>query len=255
MEAFDRLTALAVQMTDAPVAFITLVDAERSYWKSAAGLLREGPREDRLESSFSRHVLAADRTVVVPDASAPGRPRPVPDIDGAEVAAWMGVPLRASDDLTLGAFCVADRRARDWHPHQISALEALAGIAGGEVELRRALRETHDALLSLDRLQQASAALLAACRTTRSPISPWRGRSAPSARASRTSPCWTNPDRGSPRTGRSGSPTPSARSSTGSTSATRSCRRRRRGRGPPSGSRGTSGGGGIPAARASPPAS
>jgi serine phosphatase RsbU (regulator of sigma subunit) len=161
-EAFDRLTALALRLIGAPVAFITLVDADRSFWKSAAGVASAGPREDRLERSFSRHVLAADRTVMVADTAAPGAPGPVPDIDGSPVGAWMGAPVRDSDDLALGAFMVADPRPRDWSPQEISALEALAGTAGGEIELRRSLRETRDALLALDRLQQASAALLGA---------------------------------------------------------------------------------------------
>ncbi len=161
-EAFDRLTALALRLIGAPVAFITLVDADRSYWKSAAGLASTGPREDRLERSFSRHVLAADRTVVVADTTAPGSPGPVPELDGTPAGAWMGAPVRDSDDLALGAFLVADPVAHDWSPHEVAALEALAGAAGGEVELRRSLRETRDALLALDRLQQASAALLGA---------------------------------------------------------------------------------------------
>ncbi len=161
-EAFDRLTALAVQMTGAPIAFITFVDDERSFWKSAAGMVRTGPRADQLDLSFSRHVLAADRSVIVPDQAAPGSPGAVPEIDGQPVGSWVGVPLRGARDLTLGAFCVADRAPREWTAHDIGALEALAATAGAEVELRESLRETRDALLAMDRLQQASAALLGA---------------------------------------------------------------------------------------------
>lgn len=37
-EVFDRLTRLAVRLVHVPAAFISLVDAERDFYKSACGL-------------------------------------------------------------------------------------------------------------------------------------------------------------------------------------------------------------------------
>ena len=36
---FDRLASLAAMLLDAPMAFVTLVDDRRSFWKSAIGAL------------------------------------------------------------------------------------------------------------------------------------------------------------------------------------------------------------------------
>lgn len=161
-EDFDRLTALAAGLTGAMVSFITLVDDQRSFWKSVAGLPAAERREDPLEMSFSRHVLAAGAPVVVEDAGAPGSPQPVPTIDGHDVGAWVGVPVRAADGHLVGAFCVADREPRGWSDADVLVLEALAVTARGEIELRRALAETRDAVAALERLHQASTALVGA---------------------------------------------------------------------------------------------
>lgn len=161
-EDFDRLTALAAGLTGAPVAFITLVDDERSFWKSAAGLAVAGPREDAIQTSFSRHVLTAGGPVVVEDADAPDSPRPIPTIDDRRVGAWAGVPLRATDGHLLGAFVVADHAPRGWTEGDLLLLDALATTARGEIELRRALAETRGTVVALERLHHTSTALMSA---------------------------------------------------------------------------------------------
>src|SRR2546429_10027175 len=59
-EAFDDLTRLASQICQTPVALVSLVDADRDWFKSRVGLdLAQTPRD----VSFSAHaILQSDRS-------------------------------------------------------------------------------------------------------------------------------------------------------------------------------------------------
>ena len=63
--AFDDLTELARTLLDVPMAMVSLVDADRQWFKSAAGIALDGsPREH----AFCAHAIAGDGPFVVPDA-------------------------------------------------------------------------------------------------------------------------------------------------------------------------------------------
>lgn len=61
-EAFDRLTELAAQIFDVPVAFVAFLDADRQWFKSAVGLDR---KESSLAASFCTYTIdrGRERTV------------------------------------------------------------------------------------------------------------------------------------------------------------------------------------------------
>src|SRR5262245_28205652 len=64
-ERFDRITRLAQRLFDVPIALVSLVDAERQWFKSRQGLdIEETPRD----LSFCAHAVHDDRVFVVPDA-------------------------------------------------------------------------------------------------------------------------------------------------------------------------------------------
>jgi len=63
-ERFDRITRLAKKLFEVPIALITLVDAERQWFKSCQGLrVRETPRD----ISFCGHAILSQEGLVVPD--------------------------------------------------------------------------------------------------------------------------------------------------------------------------------------------
>src|SRR5439155_5273164 len=69
-EAFDDLTRLASQICQTPVALVSLVDADRDWFKSRVGLnVPQTPRD----ASFAAHALAQTDLFVVPDTTMDAR--------------------------------------------------------------------------------------------------------------------------------------------------------------------------------------
>src|SRR5689334_1780449 len=67
--AFDRLASLAARVLHAPIALITLVDAERQFFKSAVGLPEPwaAQRETPLLHCFCQHVVASSQPLIIAD--------------------------------------------------------------------------------------------------------------------------------------------------------------------------------------------
>ena len=159
-EAFDRLTYLAARLCAAPMAAITLVDADRLWFKSRIGLASEAsPRV----SSFCDHGIRSPELVVVPDASRDARFARNPLVVGPPGVRFHAcVPLVTPQGLAIGALEVMDTQARDLDPLQREALQALGEQVMTLLELR--LRE--QALQRLEREREwIHAALLRQAET------------------------------------------------------------------------------------------
>jgi sigma-B regulation protein RsbU (phosphoserine phosphatase) len=156
---FDDLTRLAAVLVDAPLAFTTIVDDRRSFWKSAYGLPADAPRENTVEQSFCQYVVRSRREVVVTDASTDERTRRNPSVEAMGIRAWAGFPLVAPSGHVLGSFCVVDVRPREWTTRDLEVLKTLAQAASREIALREAIASERDARLhaeAVTRMLQAS---------------------------------------------------------------------------------------------------
>ena len=142
-EVFERLAAVAARLLRMPLAFVTLVDRQRSYWTSAhgTGLAADDTigRQNTVEESFCQYVIATDGPVVVSDAALDELTRDNPSIASMGVRAWAGYPLRSPDGHDLGSFCVVDTTPRSFTADALLLLETLADAASREVALRLAL--------------------------------------------------------------------------------------------------------------------
>jgi sigma-B regulation protein RsbU (phosphoserine phosphatase) len=135
---FDRLASLAATLLDAPMAFVTLVDERRSFWKSAVGAIPEsvaGERETPVEHSFCQHVIASSGAVFVDDAERDPRTSGNPLVQALSVKAWAGFPVRSPGGDILGSFCVVDHRPRRWSARDVEVLRTLSYSASGEIAL------------------------------------------------------------------------------------------------------------------------
>ncbi len=135
-ERFDRLTALAAELFDAPIALVSLIDSDRQWFKSRIGLDDvQTPRE----WAFCDHAIKLDvgDTMVVEDATEDPRFLANPLVTGElGIRFYAGTPLTTPSGHNLGTLCVIDKVPRD-RPTEatLKRLRTLAGIVVDELEL------------------------------------------------------------------------------------------------------------------------
>ena len=141
-EAFDRLTRRACDAIGVPTALVSLVDADRQFFKSAQGLREPvaSARQTPLSHSFCRYVVAGERPLVVPNAREVPFLAGNPGITDLAMIGYAGVPLCAHG-FVLGAFCAIDGMPHEWSAEDLGILEDLASACSTEIHLRDALRE------------------------------------------------------------------------------------------------------------------
>jgi phosphoserine phosphatase RsbU/P len=160
--AFDRLASLAATLLEAPLAFVTLVDDRRSFWKAAIGLPsgpEPAPRENTVEESFCQYVVASDEALIVDDAARDPRTCDNPSVETMNVKAWAGFPIHAPTGEVLGSFCVVDATPRIWTERDVEVLQALSTSATSEIALRAAVTAEREARRVADAAAAQTAAL------------------------------------------------------------------------------------------------
>ena len=131
--AFDQLTAIVAQLLDMPIALVSLVTADRQWFKSSHGL---AAKETSRVVSFCGHVVADDATLVVENALDDERFVDNPLVtEDPNIRFYAGAPLRTPDGHVLGTLCVIDRTPRALTPQQLELLEALAEQTMAQLEL------------------------------------------------------------------------------------------------------------------------
>ena len=141
-QKFDDLTLLASHICQAPIALISLVDAERQWFKSKVGLTTS---QTARSISFCAHAILEDDVMVVPDAAADARFANNPIVTGEpNVRFYAGAPLVTPDGHALGTLCVVDRVPRNLSAAQLDALRALARQVVAQLELRRRLKKERE---------------------------------------------------------------------------------------------------------------
>lgn len=140
-DAFDDIARVACEVTGAPIGLVTLVDAERQWFKARVNL--EGVTETPRELSLCAHaILEPSEVMVVPDARDDPRFSDNPLVAGEHgFRFYAGAPLVTDDGLALGTLCVFDREPRALDGRQVEALRTLAHQVMTELELRRELLE------------------------------------------------------------------------------------------------------------------
>ena len=137
--SFDRITTLVARVLDVPIALVSLVDAERQWCKSCAGL---GVRQTERELAFCSYTIMRDEVLVVPDTH--DDPRFASNalvLEDPFIRAYAGAPLRTPDGFRIGSLCAIDRRPRQFTADQLATLVDLAQVVIDEMELRRQTRD------------------------------------------------------------------------------------------------------------------
>lgn len=136
---FGELVELAAFVAHTPIAAMTLIDHDRQWFKSSIGL---EVAETERDVSFCAHVVADQKTLVVPDTLRDERFADNPLVTGElGIRFYAGAPLTI-DEQYVGTLCVIDRRPRTFLTDERRALEILARQVTSQLELRR--RRRHD---------------------------------------------------------------------------------------------------------------
>ncbi|MBU0830544.1 MAG: sensor domain-containing diguanylate cyclase [Gammaproteobacteria bacterium] len=141
-EGFDRLTRLAAKLTGAPVTFVSLVDADRDFYKSTFGMSEALNSARELNGrTFCHHVLVSEDALILEDVAQLPVFRDVPAVASLGVRAYAGIPLKTEAGEMLGSFCAVDFQPKQWSKRDIEILVELAHSAMREIRLRKALHE------------------------------------------------------------------------------------------------------------------
>jgi diguanylate cyclase (GGDEF)-like protein len=162
-EHFDRITRIAKRLFDVPTALVSLVDAERQWFKSRLGLeASETPRD----ISFCGHAITGEDPLVVRDALEDPRFHDNPLVTGdPKIRFYAGYPISAPDGHAVGTLCVIDTKPRDVGSEELAYLADLGRML--EDELRALAMATTDVLTGLSNRRGFVAVathILAVCR-------------------------------------------------------------------------------------------
>ena len=156
---FDLITKLAAELFNVPVALLSLVDANRQWFKSRHGL---DVCETGRGVAFCSHAIEQEGVFEIPDATADPRfSGNMLVVSDPNIRYYAGAPLTLRSGYRIGTLCLIDFKPRvPLAPDQRASLARLAELAAVQLELRRLravgamsnalMKATPDAIVSAD---------------------------------------------------------------------------------------------------------
>ena len=152
-DAFDRLTWLASRTLKTPIALLTVLTAQRQWFKSRYGL--EGFTETPRSWALCNHTILQRDVLVAPNLADDPRFADNPAVAGGPCFRfYAGAPVVDQDGFAIGSLCVMDYEPRTLDEEARETLAALAAIASDELRLRATDRQLRWALDTLSRRQK-----------------------------------------------------------------------------------------------------
>lgn len=150
---FDSLARMASETCGTPIALLSLVDAERQWFKANVGL--DGVSETPRDLAFCAHAILQGGLMEVRDAQQDPRFARNPLVTSApDIRFYVGAPLSLPGGERMGTLCVIDHRPRQLTSEQARTLLQLAELATQALLMRRDLierslraRSAHEAAL------------------------------------------------------------------------------------------------------------
>lgn len=135
-EVFDGLTKLAAFICGTPISLVSLVDADRQWFKSRLGL---APTETPRDTAFCAHAInQPEQLFVVPDTLQDERFKNNPLVtNDPNIRFYAGMPITTKPGSAIGTLCVLDRVPRELSAAQRASLATIAGAVGAHLNLRR----------------------------------------------------------------------------------------------------------------------
>lgn len=139
-ERLDRITQVAANMFNVPMALVSLVDENRQWFKSCVGL---DATETARDISFCGHAILQDDVFIVEDASIDARFSDNPLVQGEpHIRFYAGCPLIHENGTRVGTLCIIDKTPRSFTEYDAELLKELAVLV--ELELVQHQSDTID---------------------------------------------------------------------------------------------------------------
>lgn len=142
---FDKITKMAAQLLDMPIAIVTLVDIDRIWFKSRYGL---DALEIGRDLGLCASAILSDGLYLVEDAKNDIRALANPLVAGDfGLRFYAAVPIKTKDGYNLGTLCVIDKKPRRLEKAKKELLQNLADLVMDQMDLRmdarRAIKYQH----------------------------------------------------------------------------------------------------------------
>ena len=164
-EGFNDLVAEVSETCKTPISLISLIDAERQWFKARVGL---DVAQTARDIAFCNHTIQTPELFVIEDATADARFVDNPLVTGMPgVVAYAGASLITLDGLRIGTLCAIDTRPKQWTPRELRCLERLSRVAMTMIETRagaQVARAQVEILEDMRRSDQRYRAIIAAMR-------------------------------------------------------------------------------------------
>ncbi len=150
-QAYDDITAIAAFICNVPIALISLVDADRQWFKSKVGL---DVSETSRDVSFCAHAILDNQVMIIDDAHQDKRFVDNPLVTCAPgIRFYAGVPLITPSEQSIGTLCVIDYQPRSLSDHQKQMLEALGRQVVIQLEQKRISAQLAEALDKIELME------------------------------------------------------------------------------------------------------
>ena len=147
---FDDLVRLAAKIFDLPISTVTIVDADRQWFKASIGL---NINETARDISFCTHAIELYEPLVVNNTAEDPRFASNPlVINNPSLGFYAGVPLRNSNDFVLGTFCIMGQKPREFTADELETLKILANQAMRLLDLRAERNKLRDLNKEIERI-------------------------------------------------------------------------------------------------------
>jgi len=145
---FDRITRLAADFFQVPIAYVGLMESDRQWLKSSVGGC---PTETARSMTICQYTIQMDEPLIIPDMSVHPISRGHPSVVGEPHARfYAGVPLAGPRGHKVGTFCLVDLAPRKFGEKDVESLVAFAALVEREINLGEII-QTQNELLSTRR--------------------------------------------------------------------------------------------------------
>lgn len=134
-DSLDRVTRMASQLFNLPIAAISLTDVDRQWFKSKVGITHDSI--PRFQAPCAR-VAESVQSLVVPNLlENPEFRESVLAKSG--IRFYAGAPLTTSDGFCIGAMCVLGMEPREVTDDEMETLRDMASMVTAQIELKYAI--------------------------------------------------------------------------------------------------------------------